>query len=233
MNCSEHSRPPSLTTIRFDKIHLEILDPATGTPGVLLSWSPPQDGKVSYYDVYRSFKLDSLGNSVLTIPATDSPTALLPLPDSSLPQTIYFAVRSIWVEATGQKLISDTLAVDSISIMPTLSILAPKSGSRQPGRVLHIELETGSNFGVVLSMSLYEKWGSKWLLKQASCLPASECDIPFFGPAFPRDSMILEEIPPGDTVSALLCVVGTESFEGHLTGLIQSQGCSRFQRVGL
>ncbi len=231
MNCSEHNRPPSLTSIHLKDIHLEILDPSAGSPGVSIAWSPPADGKVSYYDIYQSFKMDSLGNSILTVPATDSPSVLLPLPDSSLPQTVYFAVRSIWVEATGQKLISDTLVVDSITILPSLSILAPKAGSLQPGRMLQMELETASNFGITLSRSIYERLTTKWLLKQKSCLPATQCDIPIFGPSFVRDSTVLEDVLPGETVSALLCVIGTESFEGHRTGLIQSQGCTRFQRV--
>ena len=155
----------------------------------------------------------------------------LVLPDAARPMTVYYAVRSIWVEPTGQKLVSDTLAIDSLIILPSFSILSPSSGSLQAGRLLRIELETHSDPGILLKASLYEKNGSVWTLKQENCLPQDGCNNPIFGPGLPADSLTLEDVAPGDTVESLFCVQGTESFQGHLTGLNQSLGCSRFNRV--
>jgi hypothetical protein len=222
MNCSEHLPPPSLATIHIKDIHLQILDPASGTPGVYLAWSAPADGKVSFYEIYQGSRKDSLGHS---------PFALRVLPDSSRPMTVYFAVRAVWVEPTGQKLISDTLAIDSLTILPSFSILSPSSGSLRTGRLLRIELVTNSDMGIVLNAVLYEKNGSVWTTKQKFCLPRNSCDNPIFGSSLQTDSLTLEDVAPGDTVQSLFCVQGTESFQGHLTGLDQSLGCSRYNRV--
>jgi hypothetical protein len=231
MDCSEHQTIPSLATIRLKEIHLQILDPATGTLGVYLAWDHPADGKASYYEIYHASKLDSLKHPQFIQPATDSPLARITLPDSSRPMTLYFAIRSVWVEPTGQKLIGDTLAIDSIKVLPSSSILAPGTGSVQVGRNLHIEVETGSDPGILLYRYLYEKNGSKWLLKQQACLPAEGCNNPIFGRGFQREDLVLEQVAVGDTIPSLFCVLGTESFEGYLTGLIQSLSCSRYIRV--
>lgn len=231
MDCSEHRKPPSLATIRLEDIHVEIVDPATGTEGVYLSWSPPLDGKVSYYEIYQTFKKDSLGHSIHTQPASDTPSATLLLPDTSRPMTIYFAVQSVYVEATGQKIVSDTLPIDSLIVLPSFSILSPGTGTIQQGRILRVELETHSDPGIILKMFLFEKIGSKWVTKHNTCFPLNGCEVPIFGSSLQSDSLVLEEVAPGDTLLSLLCIEGTESFEGHKTGLNQSLGCSRFGRV--
>ena len=231
MDCSEHRTAPSLATIHLEDIHVLIADPATGTAGVFLGWSPPADGKVSYYEVYEGFKKDSLGHASLTLAATDSPSTVLVLPDSSRPMTLYYAVRAVWVEATGQKLVSDTLAIDSLIVLPSFSILSPGTGSVQQGRLLRIELETHSDPGIYLDMILFERNAGKWTVKQDTCLPLQACEVPVFGTSLQRDSLVLEDVAPGDTLASLLCVQGTESFQGNRTGLNQSLGCSRFKRV--
>ncbi len=231
MSCTEHPAPLSLVSIHLTDIHLQIAEPASGTAGVYVRWEKPADGKVSYYEIYQGMKKDSLGHAIKTQAATESTSTILSLPDSTKPFTLYFAVRSIFVEGTGQKISSDTLIIDSLTLLPSFSILNPSNGSLQLGRALHIEVTTSSNPGIIFHLSLFENNAGKWTKKQEGCLPADACDIPIFGGSGARDSLTLEPVPPNDTLSSLLCLVGTESFEGHKTGLNQSLGCSRYKRI--
>jgi len=231
MNCSEGRSPPSLATVHLNDIHLQIVDAGSGTFGVSLSWLAPSDGKVSYYEIFQGLNKDSLRQYSDIQLSADSPHATLVLPNESRPMTVYYAIRAIWVEPTGQKLVSDTLAIDSLTVLPSFSILSPNSGSLQSGRLLRIELYTHSEFGILLRATLYEKNGSVWTVKQEHCLPQNGCDNPIFGTFLQKDSLTLEDVAPGDTLESLLCVEGTESFQGQLTGLNQSMGCARFGRV--
>ncbi len=229
--CSEKHELPSLPTPLLTDIRLKISDPSVGTAGVFITWTYSDPKRVSYFELYETMDLNDLKNSVRSQPATDSPTAILPLPDSSRPITVYFAVRAVWVEPTGQKLVSDTLKPDSITITPSLSINKPASGSFIGGRVLNMEVQTSSDPGVMLRMAYYEKDGAKWMAKQDTCLPLDRCGQPIFGPSLQRDSLILEQHGATDTIPALFCVEGTESFQEQRTGLAQSISCSRFFRV--
>jgi hypothetical protein len=231
MSCSEKQDPPSLPSAVLTDVRLRIADPAQGNPGVLLRWNYPAGANASYFQVYQSYMLDSLKHEVHTQPATDSHFTVLPLPDTSRPFTVYFAVRAVWVEPTGQKLISDTLVPDSITVAPSLRILKPAQGSYQGGRVLNMEVSTSSDPGVMLRLAYYEKEPKAWAAKQDTCLPLDRCDQPIFGHSVQRDSLILEQHPSTDTVASLFCVIGTESFQEQRTGLTQSLGCSRFFRV--
>ncbi len=232
MSCSEHRSTPALSTIRLNEIHLIMADPASGKPGIFLSWSKPVDGKVSYYEIYQSFNRDSLGHSLVTLAAKDTPSTVVILPDSTLPKTIYYAVRSIWVEPTGQKLVSDTLPVDSITVLPSFTILIPPTGSIQKGREILIELQTHSDPGILLNLSIFEKHIETWSLVQRACLPHGSCETPIFGAASVKDTLTLQDVPANESpLPSLLCLDGTESFQGNLTGLRQSMGCSRYLRV--
>jgi hypothetical protein len=232
MTCSEKQSPPSLATATFTDISLRLTDPALGTPGVYLAWRYPDPGRASYFELYQSFSLDSLQKTGQVQPASaDSQHALVPLPDATRPFTLYFAVRAVWVEPTGQKMVSDTLVPDSILVTPSLSILRPGPSSYQSGRVLSMEVQTNSDPGVLLRMAYFEKRGGNWAARQDTCLPLDRCDQPVFGPSVQRDSIILEQGSENDTVPALFCVIGTESFQQKRTGLAQSLTCSRFFRV--
>lgn len=234
MSCTEKQDPPSLPSAILTDVRLQIADPAQGNPGVLLAWDYPAGANASYFELYQAFSLDSLKHSAQSQPATDPHTAILPLPDISRPFTVYFAVRAVWVEPTGQKLVSDTLVADSITVAPSLNILKPGTGTYQGGRVMSMEVQTNSDPGVMLRMAYYEKEQKEpkaWVIKQDTCLPLDRCDRPIFGPSLQRDSLILEQHADSDTVAALFCVIGTESFQEQRTGLTQSLGCSRFFRV--
>lgn len=231
MNCSERRAPPSLATVHLSDIHLQIADAASGTFGVSLAWAAPADGKISFYEIFQGMDKDSLRQISDLQLSSDSPHVLLVLPDEARPMTVYYAVRAIWVEPTGQKLVSDTLAIDSLTVLPSFSILSPSPGSFQKGRLLHIQLETHSEAGILLKGTLYEKNAGSWTIKQQNCIPQDGCENPIFGSSLQNDSLTLEDVAPGDTLPSLFCVLGTESFQGHLTGLNQSMGCSRFSRV--
>jgi hypothetical protein len=166
--------------------------------------------------------------------ATDSFHTVLALPDSTRPFTLYYAVRAVKVEATGQKLSSDSLPVDSITIAASLSIQHPVSGTFMEGRTLNMEVLTSSDNGMTVQLTYFEHAGARdgdWSLKQDACMPADKCGVPLFGNTIQRDSLILSDIPAGDTIQSLFCVVGTESFQNQTTGLVQSLRCTPFYRI--
>lgn len=231
MHCSETHAPPSLDTVHLTDIHLQISDPGSAAPAVFIGWKKLSSDKISYYEIYQGFNKDSLKHSILTQPSSDSPQVVVLLPDSSRPMTVYYAVRAIEVEATGQKKISDTLAIDSITVLPSFRILQPGSNSLQHGRELGIELDVSSNLGIMLKGMIYEKNQSTWTLKQNFCLPRDNCNNPVFERLSPSDPLTLQSVSPGDSIASLICVQGTESFEGSLTGLNQSLICNRYTRV--
>jgi hypothetical protein len=229
--CAQKNDPPSLPSAYLTDIHLKMEKPESGSPGVFLAWRYPAEAQVSYFDIYQATDKDSLKHPAESRLASDSFHVVLPIPDSSRPFTLYYAVRAVWVEPTGQKSIGDTLQVDSITIAPSLTILQPAAGSYRGGRTLSMEVQTASDNGVMIRMSYFEKPDRAWLLKQDTCLPTDRCGFPIFGNSVQRDSLTLEQHPATDTVQALFCVVGTESFQDQPTGLVQSLGCRRFFRV--
>jgi hypothetical protein len=230
--CGESPAPPSLPSAKLTDIHLVIKDPALGTPGIYLGGSYPEGSRASHFEIYQSHRADSLKHVLISQSAEDSNRIVLTLSDSSRPHTVYFAVRAVWVEPTGQKLVGDTLLIDSITITPALSILQPTTGSFKPGRTLAMEVQTRSDPGVAIRFSYYEKDGIDWSLKHTGCLPMDPCPSTIFGNSVQRGELTLEQHGENDTVPALFCVVGTESFQERTTGLMQSLGCKRFFRVG-
>lgn len=230
--CSERPDPPSLPSTVLTDIHLAMAESTTGAPGVHLEWTYPEDARVSFFEVYASTEKDSMGLPLLTRQSDDSMHALLPLPDSARPFTLYLAVRAVFVEATGQKLKGDTLVIDSLTVKPSLEILSPAPGTHQSGRTLHMEVLTTGDDGVLLKVGLFIKPQRSWIPVLDTCLPMDGCQRPILGRSLQKDSLILAQTGEGDTTEALFCVVGTESFEGGRTGLMQSLGCSRFFRVG-
>ncbi|MEO6094900.1 MAG: hypothetical protein ABIW76_04195 [Fibrobacteria bacterium] len=230
--CSENRDPPSLPTAILTDIHLEIKDPALGTPGIYVAWSYPEGSDASYFEIYQSHRVDSLKHVLISQSAEDSNHVVLALSDSSRPFTLYFAVRAVLVEPTGQKLVGDTLSIDSLTLTPSVSILRPVAGSFRPGRGLDMEVQTRSDPGVTIRFFYYEKWANDWSLKQSGCLPLDPCPSTIFGNSVQRAELTLDPYGENDTIPALFCVVGTESFEERSTGLMQSLGCKRFFRAG-
>lgn len=230
--CSEKPDPPSLPSAILTDIRLTMAESSTGAPGVRLSWTYPEESRVSYFNVYASPDKDSMGTAILTEQSADSMQALLPLPDSTRPFTHYFAVSAVYVEATGQKIRGDTLVVDSLTVKPSLEILSPAPGKYLSGRTLDMEVLTTGDDGVLLRMGVFMKPERFWIPVLDTCLPLTGCQTPILGRSLQKDSVVLEQLGEGDTTQTMFCVIGTESFEGARTGLLQSLGCSRFFRVG-
>lgn len=234
LSCNRNQEPPSLPSPILTEINLRIADPEQGLAEASLAWSDP-GGEASYFEVYQSRSLDSLARGLSGPPVakTDSTGALLPLPtDRIRPFTVYYAVRAVHVEATGQKLASDTLLPDSLTVSPSLSIIIPGAGTYLAGRVLDVRIQSQSDPGVTLRLAYFEKDSNGWVQKADTCLPMNACGLPVFGHAVEEESLVLGQREANDTVSALFCVIGTESFQSQRTGLAQSLSCARFFRTG-
>jgi hypothetical protein len=230
MSCGHDPEPPVLPSPRLTDIRLILADPDKGGAGAYLAWDYPA-GQATYFLVYRRFADDSLAHDAPAPVATESLHLELPLPDSTRPFTAYFSVRAVKVEATGQKVVSDSLIPDSLTITPSLSILSPSAGASQQGRSLELQVQTQSDPGVALRLAYLEKTDGAWRMKIDTCMPMDACGIPFFGRSVQRETLVLDPYEGSVPLPALFCVIGTESFQGQRTGLAQSLGCARFQRT--
>lgn len=220
---------PGLPEAKLKDIRLQLMDPETGRTGALLAWEWTEE-KVSSFEVYQSFFKDSLGTAAMIL-SGESRSALVRLPDSGTPFTLYYGVRAVLVEATGQKRFGRSVPVDSLKVNPSLEILSPTPRSRQSGRNLEVDVRVDSDDGIVLRQTVFEHSGSAWSRTLDTCLPKSECGVPTFGNAFKRDELTLQSVAPGDTLETLYCVQGDETFEDLSTGRSQSLGCVRFFRI--
>jgi hypothetical protein len=234
MFCVDHPGPsPSLPTARLSDIHLVLLDPSTLDAGFSLTWSFPDSGKATSFEIFQSLRADSLGSPVTVISAEDSVRGVfLPLVDTLKPYTAFFAIRAVYVEPTGQKIYGDTVPVDSITVNGPVAISHPATGDTLLGRLLIPEVIAGSTSGVTLRQSLWEKQGAAWQIILDTCLPRGDCITPIIGAATLRDTLVLQDLPSGEDLPAVYCVQGTENFEGSRTGLMQSFGCRAFRRAG-
>lgn len=231
MSCGQDPEPRALPSPRLSDIRLILADPERGAAGAYLAWEYPA-GQATYFLVYQRAGNDTLADTSLPAPlATESLHLDLPLPDSTRPFTAYFAVRAVKVEATGQKVVSDSLIADSLTVTPALSILSPAAGALQQGRMLDLQVQTQSDPGVALRLAYFEKTEGSWRMQMDTCMPMDACGIPVFGRSVQRESLVLDPYEGNVPLPALFCVIGTESFQGQRTGLSQSLGCARFQRV--
>lgn len=227
------SSEPTLPEARLISIRLELLEPEDGRAGAALAWSWPGSEKVSYFEVYQSLRKDSLGAPVRLLDWTgESAGVRIRIPDTSRPMTVYYGVRAVFSEPTGQKIYGRDIPVDSLVVNPALDILSPASLSRKPGRTLEVEIQSNSDDGIVLRQTLFQKNAGAWSRLLDTCLPMAACGLPHFGRKSHVDALTLQ--PPGatDTLQSLYCVHGDESFEDLATGRRQSLSCTRFFRTG-
>jgi hypothetical protein len=233
MICTGPEGPdPVLPEVHIEGVRLELADPEDGRSGAVVTWSWPEGERVSSFEIFQGFRRDSLGPPAAEVPAPATTTARLRLPDSSRPLVLYYAVRAVFEEATGQKLYSKSMPIESLVVNPSLQILSPASRSRHEDRGLDVEVKTSSDEGIVVRQALYERTADGWNRQLDTCLPRDRCGIPIFGSTVQRDALILQALSPGDTVECLFCVLGDESFDPSAKGGKQSLGCSRFYRTG-
>lgn len=222
---------PALPETRLVDINLRLFDPADGRAAAFLRWAIPPDEKITYFEIYQSQIADTLGPVVIEIRDPKCDSALVRLPVLTRTHTLYYGVRAVWQEETGQKLFGKSIPVDSLTINPSLEILSPSSLSYHADRLLEMEVRTASDDGVVLRQSLFEKTADGWNRMLDTCLPMTACGATIFGNSVQKDAVILQSVPAGDTLEALLCVHGNESFEDAGTGRKQSIECTRFFRI--
>jgi hypothetical protein len=224
---------PSLPGARLTDIRLVLEDPGSGRLGVSLAWDWPAEEEATYFEVYQSLRRDSLGSPVLLRDGADpSRVPSLRLPDSAGSGTLYYGVRGVRVEPTGQKVYGDTIPVDSLILSAAVAILNPAPLSRHAGRLLDVEVKTASDGGILLRQTLDARSGGAWARLLDTCLPMIACGTPIFGSSQQRDALTLGSLAAGDTLETLYCVHGDETFEDVSTGRRQALVCARFLRTG-
>jgi hypothetical protein len=142
---------------------------------------------------------------------------------------VYFGLRAVAVEPTGQKSFGDRILLDSLRVITPGTIHQPANGATVLGREAVVEVRTGSDPGQTLRQLWFEDAGSGWTALLDTCLPRSECEKPFFGTVTVQDTIILSAAPT--PIPTLFCVLATESGTTQGRGLKQSLGCSKFERV--
>ncbi len=225
--CAPGGSPAGLPGVFIDTLRLELLDPAQGSPGAHVAWSAPS-AAISSLELYQSLRSDSLGAPVLTgIPPAPASVDVA-LPDSSPPFTVYFALRAVQVDPTGEKNYSDTLELDSLLITAPPGIYQPANGDTLTGRTAPVSVLIGSDPGATLRQAWYEDEDTGWAMALDTCLPRSDCLTPLFGTNLVTDTIELAPAPAGG-IHELFCVLTTEVISTS-RGLRQSLGCSRFTR---
>jgi hypothetical protein len=234
MICTGDGSPePTLPEVKPTSIRLELQNPEDGRSAAALEWAWPASEKATYFEIYQSLRKDSLGAPVQVLDRTgDTARAQVRLPDTSRPMTVYYGIRAVLNEATGQKIYGKAIPVDSLTVNPSLGILSPATRSYQAGRTLEVEVQTSSDDGIVLRQVIYQKDAGAWSRLLDTCLPMAACAVPHFGNKSHRDALVLQAPGPADTLQSLYCVLGDESFEDLSTGRRQSLGCIRFFRTG-
>ncbi len=227
--CSEGNAIPSLPDVAVDSLRLILYNPELGSRGAYLTWDYPVNKPVTYFELYRGFNPDSLGLPVLTNIAPAPRFTRVEIPDSSPPYTLYFGMRAVEVDPTGQKKYSMKIRLDSLRLMGTGAIHRPLNGDTVLGREIPIEVRTGSDPGQTLRQIWFEKRSSGWVQIVDTCLPRSECEKPVFGTITLLDTIVLSGSPT--PISTLFCVMATEANISQSHGLKQSLGCSRFERM--
>lgn len=228
--CSPSTEPPDhLNPVTITALHLFLLDPALGTRGVAVEFVAEDSGLVTSFDVYRSLHPDSLGSPAIANLDPKTKRAVVSVPDTSPPYTLYFGVRAVKRLETGEKLFSDSIPVDSLEVLPPVRVYHPANKESLAGIRLPVEVGVGSDQGILLRQSWWEKNDTGWVMRLDTCLPIEDCQTPIFGNGIQRDSVTLSHSGQVDAPN-LFCVTGSEVFDGRLTAQKQSLTCTRFLR---
>ncbi len=228
--CSPSTEPPQqLNPVTIRALQLVLLDPALGTRGVALEFTAEDSGLVTSFDVYRSLHPDSLGSPALANLDPKLNRVLLSVPDTNPPYTLYFGVRAVKRLETGEKLFSDSIPIDSLEVLPPVRVYRPANNENLLGIRLPVEVGVGSDQGILLRQSWWEKIDTGWVMRLDTCLPLEDCQTPLFGNVIQRDSVTLSH-RGGASIPTLFCVLGSEVFDGRSTAQKQSLSCTRFLR---
>jgi hypothetical protein len=230
LHCSPSTAPKTdLAPVLVSGIQLTLIDPESGLRGVKISFAPQEPEDITSFQLYRSLRADSLGAPFQSEIAAGEREVLIPLPDSSPPMTVYFGLRAIQKLETGETWSSEEMPIDSVVVLPPVQIYAPGKGDTLAASVLPLEVRANSDQGILLRQLWWEKDSDQWTLRLDTCLPRHDCITPRFGAVSQTDTVTLNFV---STIPkpALLCVQGSEVFDGRQTAQRQSLACTRFYR---
>ncbi len=229
--CVEKNPPPPLAPVEITEISLRVHEPATGRPGVKLAWAYADPEAVTHFNIYRRAEGEQLGTLIHSQVVGTRREIHSPLPDSSRSQKLQYGLKAVYIEKTGQRVESDSMVWVPITITSNLRIYHPAAESIQKSRFVPIEISTGSDFGTLVNIELFQKEGAEWKRILATCFPREGCGVPLFGNTLQSEDFVLPSHPT-DTLSMMLCAIGIESFEVTATSLVQTLQCHPFKRLG-
>jgi hypothetical protein len=237
MACSPTTQPnPDVPEVRITGLTLTLLDPGLGTRGIRVAFRPEGDQIFTGYEVFRSTRVDSLGAPIANAVPIDAPWFDVALPDTSPPYKVFFGVRAVRRLETGEPWFSEKIALDSISIQPAVRIHHPAQGDSVIGNQVLIEVGAQSDPGITLRQAWWHHENGTWIRGLDTCLPRLDCETPRFGNVLVQDTLFLNPVSNATTPGSfgpngLVCVHGSEVFDGRSTALRQSLACTRFWRV--
>jgi hypothetical protein len=230
MRCSHPTSPKTeLAAVTVTGIQLTLLDPELGLRGAKISFRPTDSVGITSFHLYRSLQADSLGAAVKVDIDAQSRSVVIPLPDSSPPMTVYFGLKAIQRLETGETWQSGEMHLDSVMVLSPAQIYAPGKGDTLDGAALPIEVGATTDQGMVMRQMWWEKEAETWSFRLDTCLPRNDCFTPRFGTVSLSDTVVLN-FSSSTPRPALVCVLGSEVFDGRLSAQRQSLSCSRFYR---
>ncbi len=223
---------PVLVNAQVTALQLDLLDTTKGIIGAKITWTYGVDKKVSYFEAYATFNPDSVPNRILTNIPASARTWTVSLPDSSPPYRIQYAIKPIYVENTGQKIMGDSLLYQSLSVLKGFEIYNPLPRSQEKNRQVTFELSTEGDNGQMIRLWVFEKSPAllkNWERTLDTCFPTAACNVPIYGHTLQKDSLQLNYTAQ-DSLPIQACFLSTESFQNKTVGLSQSLHCTFFYR---
>jgi hypothetical protein len=237
MACSPTTQPShEVPEVRITGLTLTLLDPGLGTRGVRVAFEPEGDHIFTSFEIFRSTRADSLGAPIASAIPTDAPWVEVALPDTSPPYKVFFGVRAVRRIETGEQWFSEKITLDSLAIQPAVRIYRPAQGDTLIGNQVIVEVGALSDPGITLRQAWWHHENGSWVRGLDTCLPRLDCETPRFGNVSVQDTLFLNPVSNATTSGSfgpngLVCVHGSEVFDGRSTAIRQSLACARFWRV--
>lgn len=244
--CSEPGREAGiLPPVTVSSASICRLDSLSLQPGIEVVWDFPASDSVSSFRLFTTFHPDSAPEFRLELPAGDERRARLPWPDTAREFELFFGVKAVWIEKTGERWESDSLPLTSLRIRPDLQIQGPGIGSRVDSSPVSIEVLCANDRGLQtrLWFSAGAEAGRSTFID--TCFPFDACGKTHFGFRLLSQALVLPpaageppasgmNAPPGSSrpPSRLyrFCIVGSEGGEERQGSRTQSLACGHFRR---
>jgi|GEM_PF-3796945 len=208
---------------------LVLLEPAVGTRGVHLEFACEDSARITAYEIYAGFDPDSVLSPIQSDLPGNQREAWAALPDTSPPYDIYFGIRGVSRLETGEVLRSEPPEMTVLRVLEPVRLYQPAANDTLRGSGLIAEVGISSDQGVLLRQTWWELGDLGWGIRLDTCFPQDQCLTPSFGNRLLRDSVHIQA-DAGASVSAMLCIAGSEDFDDRQTARRQSLSCSRFER---